>query len=155
TVFLAAVLATRVFGPAYDVPIVSTGTLVGATVAVALALLSVWSGRRVGRVFAFAYAQVMLDVVLVAGAIAAVWSGVPGSAALLFFLPIANAAGLLLWRGACVTALAASAAYFTLLSQAWVADPDGTWLATVGLPAAGGAGMFLVAGLMVGVLARR
>jgi len=155
TVFLAAILATRVFGPVHDVPIVSTGTLVGATVAVALALISVWWGRRVRRVVAFAYAQVMLDVVLVAGAIAAVWNGVPGSAALLFFLPIANAAGLLLWRGACLTAVAASAAYLALLAQAWAVDPEGTWLSTVALPALGAAGMFVVAGLMVGALARR
>jgi PAS domain S-box-containing protein len=155
TVFLAAVLASRVFAHVVDAPIHSAETLVGATCAVAIALASVWWASRVRRIEIFAQAQTVLDVLLVAGAVAAVWSGVPGSAALLFFIPIANAAGLLLERGALTTAAAASGAYFGLLARAVLADPEGTWAATLALPAVGASVMFFAGALMVGRLARR
>jgi hypothetical protein len=78
-VFLAAVLASRIFG-LEDAFFEDTPTITGASAAVALALLSVGLGRRVRRLVPFAMAQVLLDVILLTGAIAAVWSGVPGPA---------------------------------------------------------------------------
>jgi PAS domain-containing protein len=99
--------------------------------------------------------QVLLDVVLLTGAIAALWSGVPGPAALLYVLAIANAAGLLLRRGAIVTAVAACFAYVGLLAHAFLADPTGTWASAVVLPALTAAAMLIASAWMVGAIAQR
>ena len=69
--------------------------------------------RSVRQVRAFAYVQSVFDVLLLTGAIVLA-RGVGSPLAVLYVLAVANAAGLLLMRGALVSALASSIAYVYL-----------------------------------------
>jgi PAS domain S-box-containing protein len=155
TVFLAAAIASRLFGPPGAAPIQSTRALLGAAGGVGIALVAVAAARRVRRLASFTSVQVLLDVALITGAIAAVWTGVPTSAAPLYVLAIANAAGLLLRRGAIMSAAASCLAFFALLSYAFAMGPDGVWISSVGLPALAATVMLIAGALMIGAIAQR
>ncbi len=77
-------------------------------------LLSAFLVRSISRPVLLAYLQIVFDVLLITGAVGAM-RGASGPMALLYVLPIANAAGLLLVPGAIAAAVASSAAYAALL----------------------------------------
>ena len=70
--------------------------------------------RTVARPGWLAYLQIVFDVLLITGALGAM-RGADGPMALLYVLPIANAAGLLMVPGAVAAAVASSVAYGALL----------------------------------------
>ncbi|MBY0280352.1 sigma 54-interacting transcriptional regulator [Candidatus Binatia bacterium] len=154
TVFLAGAGAyqltvshgERVVGPETFVVVIAAYVL---TVASALAV------RRVSWLRAFAYLQTVFDVLLLTGAIVFA-RGVGSPMAVLYVLAIANAAGLLLMRGALVSALASSIAYVFLVVQqsALVGARDGVLLDVV-TPALLGTSCLTIAAVLIGSLARR
>lgn len=77
-------------------------------------VLSAYLVRSISRPVVLAYLQIGFDVLLITGALG-VTRGATGPMALLYVLPIANAAGLLMMPGAVTAAVASSVAYGGLL----------------------------------------
>ncbi|MBM4265296.1 MAG: AAA family ATPase [Deltaproteobacteria bacterium] len=153
SVFLAGAGALVLTRPALQNAVGGRFTFFAIALAYAGTLASALVVRKVRRPVWLAYLQIFFDVVLLTGALAAV-RGMSGPLALLYVLPIANAAGLLMLPGAIVAAVAASLAHGTLvwaLSSAGATDPvEGLLLRTLV-----GAGCFLLAALGVGSISRR
>ncbi|MBM4242446.1 MAG: AAA family ATPase [Deltaproteobacteria bacterium] len=154
TVFLAGAGAyhltwsdgARVIGNrAYLAVIVAYVLTVGSALAV----------RGVRRLHAFAYLQAVFDVLLLTGAIVLA-RGVGSPLVIFYVLAIANAAGLLLMRGALVSALASSGAYVCLLVQqaALIGARDGILIDVVA-PALLGTSCLVLAAVLIGSLSRR
>jgi len=153
TVFLTAVSAyhltvTRPEG------VIGTATFFAIAVAYTLTLVSALVVRVVRWPRAFAYVQAVFDVLLLTGAIELA-RGVGSPLAVLYVLAIANAAGLLLMRGALVSAVAASLAYFYLTVETATVLRSQDTLLDVFVPALLGSSCLLLAGVVMGSLARR
>ena len=123
--------------------------------AYALTVASALAVRKAPWLRAFAYLQSVFDVALLTGAIVLA-RGVGAPMAVLYVLAIANAAGLLLMRGALVSAAASSIAYVYLVVQqaALVGARDGVLLDVVA-PALLGISCLTLAAVLIGSLARR
>jgi PAS domain S-box-containing protein len=153
TVFLAA-------AGAYHLTVQRSGNVIGAStffavaVAYALTLVSALAVRRVRDVRAFAYVQALFDVLLLSGAIQlARGAGTP--LAILYGLAIANAAGLLLMRGALVSALASSLAYVAFTYRTATVIGSTSLLLDVVVPSLLGTSCLILAAVVMGSLASR
>jgi PAS domain S-box-containing protein len=154
TVFLAGAGAYHLTVSHGDRVIGQTTFLV-VIAAYALSLASALVVRHVPYLRAFAFVQTIFDVLLLTGAIVLA-RGVGSPMAVLYVLAIANAAGLLLMRGALVSALASSTAYVYLVAQqsALAGARDGVLLDVVA-PALLGTSCLTIAAVLIGSLARR
>ena len=117
TVFLAGVGALLLSKPEMGRALLGDVTFQGIALAYLGTVLSALLVRTISRPVFLAYLQIVFDVVLITGAVAALRT-TTGPIAVLYVLPIANAAGLLLMPGAIAAAVASSFAYGTLLSHA-------------------------------------
>ncbi len=134
--------------------VIPRGTFIAIAIAYALTLLSALAVRRVRAVRAFAYAQSIFDVVLLSGAIELA-SGAGTPLAVLYVLAIANAAGLLLMRGALVTAAASAAAYAASTYRMAVLIGSRSLLLDVVVPSLLASSCLILAAVVMGSLARR
>ncbi|HEY8515370.1 MAG TPA: sigma 54-interacting transcriptional regulator [Candidatus Binatia bacterium] len=152
TVFLAA-------AGAYHLSVARPGSVIGSAtffwiaVAYAVTLASALVVRVVPRPRLFAYAQMVLDVLLLTGAIELA-RGAGSPLAVLYVLAIANAAGLLLMRGALVSALAASIAWAYLTVDAARTLGESMLLDAV-VPSLLGSSCFILIAVMMGSLTRK
>ena len=135
--------------------VIGRETFMAVIAAYALSVASALGVRQVRWLRPFAYLQTVFDVLLLTGAIVLA-RGVGSPMAVLYVLAIANAAGLLLMRGALVSALASSVAYVFLVAQqsALAGANDGVLLDVVA-PALLGTSCLTLAAVLIGSLARR
>ena len=117
TVFLAGVGALWFSKPQVTRTLLGDVTFVVLALAYAGTLLSAFLVRSIRSPFGLAYLQIIFDVLLITGALGAL-GGVSGPMALLYVLPIANAAGLLMLPGAIAAAAVSSVAYGALTLHA-------------------------------------
>ena len=153
TVFLAAAGAyqlTLVRGEG----VIGRSTFAWIIVAYVLTVASALAVRSVRWLRAFAYLQAILDVALLTGAIE-IARGIGSPLAVLYVLAIANAAGLLLMRGALVSAAAASVAYVYLTVQRAALIGNQGVLLDVFVPSLLGVSCLMLAAVLIGSLSRR
>lgn len=119
-------------------------------------VLSAVAVRSISRPVLLAYLQIVFDVLLITGALGAMRAA-SGPMALLYVLPIANAAGLLLVPGAVAAAVASSVAYGALLvhAQHVVLAVGGSAPLDVGWPIVLAGTCFGLTAIGVGSVARR
>ena len=153
TVFLAAVSAYHLT-VARSEHVIGSATFLAIAVAYALTLLSALAVTRVRQLRAFAYAQMVFDVLLLTGAIVLA-RGVGSPLVVLYVLAVANAAGLLLMRGALLSALASSVAYVFLTVDTAALLGSRSVLLDVVVPSLLGTSCLMLAGVLIGSLARR
>ncbi|MEW6269099.1 MAG: sigma 54-interacting transcriptional regulator [Thermodesulfobacteriota bacterium] len=153
TVFLAAAGAYHL-SVSHASSVIGAATFFWIAVAYALTLVSALVVRRVPRPRAFAYLQSVFDVLLLTGAIELA-RGAGSPLAVLYVLAIANAAGLLLMRGALVSALASSIAWVFLTVEAARVTGSQSVLLDVVVPALLGASCLTLVAVAMGSLARR
>jgi len=155
TVFLAAVGAYHLT-VAHSEGVIGSATFLAIAAAYALTLVSALAVSRVhvGGLRLFAYAQMVFDVLLLTGAIELA-RGVGSPLAVLYVLAVANAAGLLLMRGALVSAVAASLAYVYLTVQTAAVVGTRGFLLEVFVPSLLGTSCLVLAAVLIGSLARR
>lgn len=119
-------------------------------------VLSAFLVRSISKPVRLAYVQIVFDVLLITGALGVV-RGVSGPLAVLYVLPIANAAGLLMMPGALTAAVLSGGAYAVLLMHARpvVSAVGSASPADIAWPASVAAICFGLVGLGVGRVARR
>jgi PAS domain S-box-containing protein len=153
TVFLAAVSAYHLTVVRSE-GVIGRATFFAIAAAYALTLVSALAVTRVRRLRAFAYGQMIFDVLLLTGAIELA-RGIGSPLAVLYVLAVANAAGLLLMRGALASAVAASAAYVYLTVQTAAVVGTRGMLLDVFVPSLLGTSCLMLAAVLIGSLAKR
>ena len=155
SVFLATIGGLWFAKPSVARPLLGETTFLVVILAYAGTVLSAFWVRWIAAPKVLAYGQILFDVLLLTGVLGVLGGG-NGPLAVLYILPIANAAGLLMLPGALTAALVASAAYGALLfherhlTLAMGRVPD----AIESGPLVVAAVAFAVVGLLVGYLAR-
>jgi len=155
SVFLAGAGAIHLGRSIDSLTTINTATFVVIALAYAGTLFSAMAVGRAEPLRPFAMVQMIFDVVLVSGGIGLA-GGAESPFVLLYALAIANAAGLLLMRGAVVTAVASSLSYAVLILWpiAFAGIPVNVARLIVA-PIALATVCLMVAAVMIGSLARR
>jgi len=155
SVFLAGAGAVHLGRSIDSLTAINTATFVVIAFAYAGTLFSAMAVGRAEPLRPFAMVQMIFDVVLVSGGIGLA-GGAESPFVLLYALAIANAAGLLLMRGAVVTAVASSLSYAVLILWpiAFAGMPVNVARVIVA-PIVLATVCLMVAAVMIGSLARR